>query len=75
MTNPMDLCWLLGDRKSCCLVTLLAVFSLSPSYPFFSQTIDVDVVALVNDTVGTMMSCAYLDHNCEVGLIVGKFWK
>ncbi|XP_070789896.1 hexokinase-3 [Pituophis catenifer annectens] len=35
------------------------------------KTIDVDVVALVNDTVGTMMSCAYLDHNCEVGLIVG----
>ncbi|XP_026529015.1 hexokinase-3 [Notechis scutatus] len=35
------------------------------------KTIDVDVVALVNDTVGTMMSCAYLDRNCEVGLIVG----
>ncbi|XP_070595033.1 hexokinase-3 isoform X2 [Erythrolamprus reginae] len=35
------------------------------------KTIDIDVVALVNDTVGTMMSCAYLDHNCEVGLIVG----
>ncbi|ETE73732.1 Hexokinase-3, partial [Ophiophagus hannah] len=35
------------------------------------KIIDVDVVALVNDTVGTMMSCAYLDRNCEVGLIVG----
>ncbi|CAH2277367.1 hexokinase-2 [Pelobates cultripes] len=31
----------------------------------------VDVVAIVNDTVGTMMSCGYQDHSCEVGLIVG----
>ncbi|NXU35529.1 HXK3 protein, partial [Drymodes brunneopygia] len=29
------------------------------------------VVALVNDTVGTMMSCGYEDPNCEIGLIVG----
>ncbi|XP_007427414.1 hexokinase-1, partial [Python bivittatus] len=35
------------------------------------KNIDVDVVALVNDTVGTMMSCAYTDPKCEVGLIVG----
>ncbi|XP_072916298.1 hexokinase-2 [Hemitrygon akajei] len=32
---------------------------------------DIDVVAVVNDTVGTMMSCGYGDHNCEIGLIVG----
>ncbi|KAM4749480.1 hexokinase-3 isoform 1-T2 [Rhinophrynus dorsalis] len=32
---------------------------------------DVDVIAIVNDTVGTMMSCGYQDHSCEVGLIVG----
>ncbi|KAM8972018.1 hexokinase-3 [Pelodytes ibericus] len=31
----------------------------------------VDVIAIVNDTVGTMMSCGYQDHSCEVGLIVG----
>ncbi|XP_069828792.1 hexokinase-3 isoform X2 [Dendropsophus ebraccatus] len=31
----------------------------------------VDVVAIVNDTVGTMMSCGYKDHSCEVGFIVG----
>ncbi|XP_027498963.1 hexokinase-3 isoform X3 [Corapipo altera] len=29
------------------------------------------VVALVNDTVGTMMSCGYEDPKCEIGLIVG----
>uniref|UniRef100_A0A452VJW9 hexokinase n=1 Tax=Ursus maritimus TaxID=29073 RepID=A0A452VJW9_URSMA len=30
-----------------------------------------NVVAIVNDTVGTMMSCGYEDPRCEVGLIVG----
>ncbi|XP_048379085.2 hexokinase-2 isoform X1 [Stegostoma tigrinum] len=32
---------------------------------------DIDVVSVVNDTVGTMMTCGYDDHNCEIGLIVG----
>ncbi|XP_015267990.1 PREDICTED: hexokinase-3 [Gekko japonicus] len=35
------------------------------------QHFDLNVVALVNDTVGTMMSCAYVDPKCEIGLIVG----
>uniref|UniRef100_A0A8D0WIF7 Hexokinase-3 n=1 Tax=Sus scrofa TaxID=9823 RepID=A0A8D0WIF7_PIG len=30
-----------------------------------------NVVAIVNDTVGTMMSCGYENPHCEVGLIVG----
>ncbi|XP_010118877.1 PREDICTED: hexokinase-2-like, partial [Chlamydotis macqueenii] len=29
------------------------------------------VVAVVNDTVGTMMSCGYDDPKCEIALIVG----
>ncbi|XP_061084721.1 hexokinase HKDC1-like [Conger conger] len=32
---------------------------------------DVEVLALVNDTVGTMMSCGYDDQCCEVGVTVG----
>lgn len=36
------------------------------------QDFDIDIVAVVNDTVGTMMTCGYDDHNCEVGLIVGE---
>ncbi|XP_067343945.1 hexokinase HKDC1-like isoform X2 [Channa argus] len=32
---------------------------------------DLDIVAVVNDTVGTMMSCAYDDPQCEIGLIAG----
>ncbi|GCC17548.1 hypothetical protein chiPu_0020603 [Chiloscyllium punctatum] len=35
------------------------------------EEFDLDVVAIVNDTVGTMMSCGYDDPFCEVGLIVG----
>lgn len=30
-------------------------------------------MAVVNDTVGTMMTCAYEDPNCEIGLIVGMY--
>ncbi|KAM9325011.1 hexokinase HKDC1-like [Gastrophryne carolinensis] len=33
---------------------------------------NVDALALVNDTVGTMMTCGYDDHLCEVGVIVGS---
>lgn len=36
------------------------------------QDFDIDVVAVVNDTVGTMMTCGYDDQNCEIGLIVGE---
>lgn len=36
------------------------------------QEFDLNFVAVVNDTVGTMMTCGYEDPQCEVGLIVGK---
>uniref|UniRef100_A0A4W3K2I4 Hexokinase-2 n=1 Tax=Callorhinchus milii TaxID=7868 RepID=A0A4W3K2I4_CALMI len=32
---------------------------------------DVDIMAVVNDTVGTMMTCGFDDQRCEVGLIIG----
>ncbi|XP_034044377.1 hexokinase HKDC1-like [Thalassophryne amazonica] len=32
---------------------------------------DLDIAAILNDTVGTMMSCAYEDPKCEIGLIAG----
>lgn len=35
------------------------------------QEFELNFVAVVNDTVGTMMTCAYEDPKCEVGLIVG----
>lgn len=36
------------------------------------QDFDIDIVSVVNDTVGTMMTCGFDDRHCEVGLIVGK---
>lgn len=30
-------------------------------------------MAVVNDTVGTMMTCGYDDQNCEIGLIIGTW--
>ncbi|KAM4620730.1 hexokinase-4-like [Polymixia lowei] len=32
---------------------------------------DIGKVAMVNDTVGTMMSCGYRDQSCEIGMIIG----
>ncbi|XP_040897331.1 hexokinase-2 [Toxotes jaculatrix] len=32
---------------------------------------DIDIVAVINDTVGAMMTCGYDDEHCEIGLIVG----
>uniref|UniRef100_A0A4W3GGS6 Hexokinase-2 n=1 Tax=Callorhinchus milii TaxID=7868 RepID=A0A4W3GGS6_CALMI len=36
-----------------------------------SSTIEVRIVALINDTVGTMIACAYENPKCEVGVIIG----
>uniref|UniRef100_A0A0R3S519 Phosphotransferase n=1 Tax=Elaeophora elaphi TaxID=1147741 RepID=A0A0R3S519_9BILA len=35
------------------------------------KDISVDVVALLNDTVGTLMACAFKDNTCQVGVILG----
>ncbi|CAL8265586.1 unnamed protein product [Merluccius merluccius] len=32
---------------------------------------DIGSIAMVNDTVGTMMSCGYGDQSCEIGMIIG----
>lgn len=34
---------------------------------------DVEVLAMVNDTVATMMTCGFDDQYCDVGLIIGKY--
>ncbi|KJH48439.1 Hexokinase [Dictyocaulus viviparus] len=33
--------------------------------------IDIDVVAVLNDTVGTLMACAFKENTCHIGVIVG----
>uniref|UniRef100_A0A8D0D7G4 Hexokinase-2 n=1 Tax=Sander lucioperca TaxID=283035 RepID=A0A8D0D7G4_SANLU len=32
---------------------------------------EADIMAVVNDTVGTMMTCGFDDQRCEVGIIIG----
>ncbi|KAJ8385409.1 hypothetical protein AAFF_G00189350 [Aldrovandia affinis] len=32
---------------------------------------DISSVAMLNDTVGTMMTCGYRDKSCEIGMIIG----
>ncbi|XP_037945280.1 hexokinase type 2-like [Teleopsis dalmanni] len=34
-------------------------------------TLNIEPVAIVNDTVGTLISCAYFNNQCRIGLIVG----
>lgn len=33
--------------------------------------IDIDVVAVLNDTTGTMLACSFFEKYCYVGVIVG----
>uniref|UniRef100_A0A8R1TNX6 Phosphotransferase n=1 Tax=Onchocerca volvulus TaxID=6282 RepID=A0A8R1TNX6_ONCVO len=35
------------------------------------KDIDIDVVAVLNDTVGTLMACAFKENSCQIGVIVG----
>lgn len=41
-------------------------------WQFFLQHVDINVVAVINDAVGTLMSAAHSDRNCEIGLILGE---
>ncbi|CAH2241732.1 jg16299 [Pararge aegeria aegeria] len=36
-----------------------------------TQDVQIDICAILNDTTGTLMSCAWKNHNCKIGLIVG----
>nr|AUX15120.1 hexokinase [Sogatella furcifera] len=33
--------------------------------------VNIEVFAILNDTTGTLMSCAWKDHDCKIGVIVG----
>lgn len=50
------------------------MWELMATFLFFigPQDYDANIVAVVNDTVGTMMTCGYDDQQCEVGLIIGR---
>ena len=54
----MNAIQLLKNSNNCCISCRL-------------QDVDVECVALLNDTVGCLMSCAFLDHHAEIGVILG----
>lgn len=37
------------------------------------QDVEIEVCGILNDTTGTLMSCAWKNRNCRVGVIVGWF--
>ena len=41
----------------------------------YDKDMQCNVVAVVNDTVGTLMSCAHSIEECQIGLIVGTHTK
>ena len=45
-----------------------------PALPSHVQAYSINVAAVVNDTVGTMMGCGPGSAPCEVGLVVGELW-
>ena len=40
---------------------------------YLFQINTIEVVAVVNDAVGTLMSAAHSDRQCEIGLILGQY--
>ena len=40
---------------------------------YLFQINSIEVVAVVNDAVGTLMSAAHSDRQCEIGLILGQY--
>jgi hypothetical protein len=36
------------------------------------QDVQIEICAILNDTTGTLMSCAWKNHNCKIGAILGK---
>lgn len=71
---PLSLCLIqfINEKVRVCADYKMCVLNGSVYVLLYLQEFDLDVVAVVNDTVGTMMTCAYEEPTCEVGLIAGK---
>lgn len=50
----------------------LLSYSFDDCHPFF-QVPHIKVMAVLNDTVGTLMALAHEDPECEIGIILGKY--
>lgn len=58
--------------KPCPRAPTLVIRPVPTSALSIAQAYSIDVVAVVNDTVGTMMGCEPGIRPCEIGLIVGE---
>ncbi|VDK19036.1 unnamed protein product [Anisakis simplex] len=47
------------------------VSSPNQSSSFIDLDMDIDVVAILNDTVGTLLACAFKENSCQIGVILG----
>lgn len=61
-------CWEYYCYSPSVMVKLLS----GANHKLVHQDYDADIMAVVNDTVGTMMTCGFDDQRCEVGIIIGK---
>lgn len=59
------------------ILSLAVCVSCTSYMHFVLQDVQIDVCAILNDTTGTLMSCAWKNFNCKIGLIVGTWvaWK
>jgi hypothetical protein len=55
-----------------CVYAEVVIIRNDTTFVCFVQDVDVDVVAVLNDTTGTLMAGSYLDKHCKIGLIMGK---
>lgn len=50
---------------TCRLLSLNSLF-------YYKQNVNCEVSAIINDSTGTLLKGAYLDHDCQVGMIFGS---
>lgn len=46
-----------------------------PNHARSLQDVAITVMAILNDSTGTLMSCAHSNHNCRIGVIIGKTFR
>ena len=45
---------------------------LKKIYKIGKKDVKISVMAVLNDSTGTLMSCAHKNLNCKIGVIIGK---
>ncbi|KAK3889280.1 hypothetical protein Pcinc_006704 [Petrolisthes cinctipes] len=69
LTKARLACWTKGFR--CAGVEGNDVVELLKQAISRRGDVKIKICAVLNDTTGTLMSCAWKNHNCRIGLIVG----